>query len=110
MELSKSDKKKVRQLIEIGLQKEYANALRTCGEVIKKWEAGQADNRIAYGSLYETLHKHDKHIAARYDRMTGSQYFFVLFAQLTDGLILESDLTELSPELRHGLILIRKPK
>lgn len=51
----------------------------------------------------------DKHIARRYDRLTGSLYFLTVIAQWKDGLHTEADLAEFSPEVREMIERMRMP-
>ncbi len=85
--LSKKDKRIIRDLIEKGLQKEYRQGLQQFEAILQKWKNEQQDNRDAYHQLYKSVHTFDKHIAHRYDRMSGSQYLMILAAQMADELI-----------------------
>jgi len=42
----------------------------------------------------------DKHISRRYDRISGSNYLFIIAGQLLDGVITENDLSNLSGEVQ----------
>jgi hypothetical protein len=106
MELSKKDKKTARELIEFGLQKEFAKGLFDADTILTEWKNKAIDNREAYHSLYKEITGFDKHIARRYDDMTGSKYLFVIAAQLRDGIISENDLNEFSPEVKQAVIKI----
>ena len=106
MELSKKDKKTAREIIEMGLQKEFAKGLFDADSILTEWKNKAIDNREAYHSLYKQITGFDKHIARRYDNMTGSKYLFVIAAQLVDGIISENDLDEFSPEVKQAVIRI----
>lgn len=106
MELSKKDKKIARQIIEKGLQKEFADGLTAADSVLCDWKNKSTGNRDAYHLLYKTITDFDKHIARRYDRMSGSNYLFIIAAQLHDGVIDEKDLEELSEYARDAVIFI----
>ena len=71
MELSKKDRKVARQIIEDGLQKEFGKGLDKIDKVLKKWKEEKQDNRESYHLLFKTIKDFDKHIAKRYDNMTG---------------------------------------
>lgn len=73
-QLSKPQKKIARQIIDLGLNREYENGISKIDNVISKWKSGQLDNQKAYFEMYSKLKKQDKHIGQRYDRMTGSNY------------------------------------
>lgn len=102
-ELSKKDKRIIRDLIEKGLQKEYRQGLQQFEAILQKWKNEQLDNRDTYHQLYKSVRTFDKHIAHRYDRMTGSLYLMILAAQIADELISEEDLTELSPGTQEAI-------
>ncbi len=106
MELSKKDKKTAREIIEAGLQKEFAKGLFDADTILTEWKNKAIDNREAYYSLYKQIASFDKHIARRYDDMKGSTYLFIIAAQLSEGIISESDLNEFSPEVKQAIIRI----
>lgn len=99
MELSKKDKKVARQIIEDGLQKELGKGLDKIDKLLKKWQEGKQDNRESYHLLFKTISDFDKHIAKRYDNMTGSKYLFIIASQLHDDIVSEGSLSELSEEV-----------
>ena len=99
MELSKKDRKLARQIIEDGLQNEFGKGLDKIDKVLKKWKEEKQDNRESYHLLFETISDFDKHIAKRYDNMTGSKYLFIIASQLHDDIINEGSLSELSEEV-----------
>jgi len=105
-ELTKSEKKIAREIIEIGLQKEYAKGLFQFDSILVKWKDKKLDSREAYQQLYDKLIRCDKHIARRYDRMSGSNYLFIIAAQLIDGVISEKDLEKFSEQTKQAIKLI----
>jgi hypothetical protein len=106
MELSKKDKKTAREIIEAGLQKEFAKGLFDADTILTGWKNKSTNNRESYHSLYKHLTTFDKHIVRRYDGMTGSKYLFIVVAQLRDGVISENDLNEFSPEVKQAITRI----
>jgi hypothetical protein len=113
MDLSKKDKKVARQLIETGLQKEFSTGLNSFYEILHDWKNGKADNRTAYHSIFKAVWDFDKHIARRYDGITGSKYFPRVGELLYDKIISETDLNDFSEETKQKLIswleLMNKP-
>ncbi|HPI30066.1 MAG TPA: hypothetical protein PLB59_10535 [Bacteroidales bacterium] len=101
MELSKKDKKTAREIIEKGLQTEYVKGLKRFDSILQQWKNKTIDNREAYMQLYESVRKHDKHIARRYDGMTGSKYLMIIAAQLADGILTDADLENFSDEVKQ---------
>ncbi len=106
LNFSKSDKKVVREVIEKGLQKEFAIGLIHIGEIVKEWEKSGSDNREAYLKLYQAVMDYDKHIGHRYDDMGGSKYLYVIAAQLADEVISPDDLDLLSEEARTRIVAL----
>jgi hypothetical protein len=106
--LSKKDKKVARQIIELGLQREFESGLKKASVVLDEWKAKARDNRDSYHLLFKTIRDFDKHIAARYDHMTGSRYGLIVVQQLIDGIIDESELSGFSDEVRQTIVQIAK--
>jgi hypothetical protein len=107
VDLSKSDKKAARIIIDRGLEKEFENALAGAEAIVQDWRKGDLANKDAYHKLYKHVDKADGQIARRYDRLTGSHYFFLVAALYQDRLVTDSDLELLSEQVRtaiHGLL------
>jgi hypothetical protein len=100
-ELSKTQKKIARQIIELGLQREYENGITKIEDVIKKWKSGKLDNQKAYLEIYKKLIKHDKHIGRRYNDMTGSKYLLIIVGQLADKVITFDEINEFDDEVKE---------
>ncbi len=96
MELSKKDKKAARKIIEIGLQREFEKGLSSFNTILEDWKEKKQDNQKSYLLLYKTIINFDKHIAQRYNNMTGSKYFSIVASQLYNGIITQEDIKELS--------------
>ncbi len=103
IDLTKPEKKLARELIEKGLQKEFAKGLQAADSVLQKWKNKGLDNREAYHTLYKKITNFDKHIARRYDAMSGSRYLLVILGQLQDGVISEDDLEGFSEQIKGSL-------
>ncbi len=100
-ELPKSQKKIAREIIEKGLQREYQNGIKKVDAVIEKWKSGKLENRDAYISIYKKLTSHDKHLARRYDNMSGSKYLIIISGQVADGVISFEELSELNDQAKQ---------
>jgi hypothetical protein len=100
MELSKKDKKVAREVIETGLQREFENGLRKTEEILLNWRKGVSNNRESYQAVYKHIKSFDKHIAQRYDDITGSWYLLTITGQLLDDIIHEEDLVDFSEEVQ----------
>lgn len=106
--LSKKEKKVAREIIEKGLQIEFEKCLNDAYDVLLNWKNKNNGNREAYHLLYDTIQKNDKHIARRYDGMTGSSYVFIIAAQYRDGIISKDDLKEFSEKTQNSIILLSR--
>ena len=103
MDLQKKDKKIARQIIEIGLQREYEKGLSSFDTIIRDWKEKKMGNTESYLLLYKRLTNFDKHIARSYNNMTGSKYFSIILNQLYNGIITQEDIKELSDEIIQKL-------
>jgi hypothetical protein len=107
MDLSKKDKKIARQIIEKGLQEEFGRGLNSFDSILIDWKEQKRDNRDSYHLLYKTVSDFDKKIARRYDRVTGSNYLLIIAEQLSDSVITEYDIMELSEKAQNFINGIR---
>lgn len=105
MELSKKDKKAAHAVIDKGLDIEFARGLSKFEGILNKWKSGAFENnRAAYHELFKSVTNFDKHIARRYDGLSGSRYWLTVLEQLRDGVIHESDLEGFEAETRQKLM------
>jgi hypothetical protein len=107
-ELTKSEKKNARIIIDKGIQVEYEKSIVQLDEVIERWKSKKIGNTDAYMELYDKMISRDKHIGRRYGQMTGSHYLLIIVGQLRDGVISEDDLDVFPPELKERLISVTK--
>jgi hypothetical protein len=101
IELSKADKRAALEIIEKGLQVEFAQGLNKSFQILEDWKAKKKCNKDAYQELYGHIRDYDKHIARRYDNMTGSKYLFIIAGQIIDEAVDESEIQKLSPDARE---------
>ncbi len=94
--LPKPDKKIIHELMEKGLQKEFEMELIEAEKILKEWRNNNKNNKESYHTLYMHIANFDKHIARRYDGMTGSRYIQLVSTQLEEELISEEDIAGLS--------------
>lgn len=102
--LSKKEKAIMRQLIEKGVQAEFAHALQEAANIISQWKQSEKTNREAYYELYGSIKQNDKFIAMRYDGMTGSRYLSTVIGIYRDKQLNEEDLKELHEDLREYIL------
>lgn len=98
MELSKSDKRIARKIIEKGLMNEFAKGLNKADKILNDWKQGKGDARESYHRLYKHISGFDKGIARRYDNMGNQDLMFVVIQQLYENLIEEQDLLPFSED------------
>ena len=103
-DLTKSQKKIARQVIEKGLQKEYIDGIIKLDNVISKWKVNALTNQDTWFELCKQLTKHDDHIADRYNNMGGSKYLSVIAGQLADGVINRDDLHDFDEEVTNKVL------
>ena len=102
-ELTKPEKKAARAIIEKGLRREMEANLSKLEAILADWRRSHKDVKETYYSIYKTLTGFDKHIARRYDGMTGSKYLLIIIGQLRDGVVTDEDLSELLPATQESV-------
>lgn len=108
IELTKSQKKKVRELIEKGLARDYLAGVKSVKKVCDSFVEGKSNPKEYYHKLYSTITAKDKDIGRRYDYLTGSKYSTRLLMLLREGVLSEEDLQELDDELKEKLLSLMK--
>ncbi|GHU98757.1 hypothetical protein FACS1894159_01730 [Bacteroidia bacterium] len=108
IELSKSQKKIARELIQLGLQHECKSFTDTIAEFVNssEWETG--DPHELYLKLYKKVTSFDKQIARRYDALSGSHYFITIFELFHDGILTTEDITRFDVEVQNELRKIKE--
>ncbi|MBP6979064.1 MAG: hypothetical protein PHD61_12640 [Bacteroidales bacterium] len=104
MDLSKAQKKKVRELIDIALYRDYTDGIIRVKKLVNNFEEGTSDPREFYFKLYENVKTKDKQIALRYNGLTGSRYLSTLISLLQDGVVYTEELEILDVELRSYIL------
>ena len=104
IELSKSQKKIARQLIDVGLQRECKTFTEKIARFIgsPKWETENPHE--LYLQLYKKVVSFDKHIARRYNGLTGSHYFITVLGLFMDGVLTTDDIASFDIEIQERLI------
>ena len=100
MTLSKPDKKLARELIEKGLETEFEEGLTEFAAIIADWESGKKPVNDSYYALFKSVAEFDKHISNRYDRMTGSNYFWIVLQLFMDKKIPLSEMDRFAPDVQ----------
>lgn len=108
MELSKSDKKIARILMDKGILKEIERCNTSVLAILTDWKNDKKETRETYGEVYEIVRKNDKYIASNYDGISGIQYFDTVLNMYGKGLISEEDIIPFSDTVKERLKMIKK--
>lgn len=104
-ELSKSQKKIARIVMDKGLDNHYMRGMAAVKAIIQKWDSGKfTTHKDAYLQLYQTVKKNDINIARIYNDKGGSRWVEVMVDQLIDGVITAEDLNEFDEDVRNTII------
>jgi hypothetical protein len=105
-QLSKTDKKIVRALLDKGKAAEFKWGMQSFDTVLQAWRNEADNHQDNYYKIFNAVRDFDKQIARRYDGMTGSKFLLVLAGQVYDKFIDEAELEPLSPEVRDFILRI----
>jgi hypothetical protein len=108
MELSKSDKKTARILMDKGILKEIEICNTKILDILTDWKNNKKDARETYGQVYGTVKENDKYIASNYDGISGAHYFDTVLNMYLKGLISEEDINPFSETVRERLKSLKK--
>jgi hypothetical protein len=105
-ELTKSQKKIARQIINKGLEKEFQTGLQMIRNTLDEWNDNKIPNGDAWRRIYKELTDYDKQISRRYDNKTGSEYIYIIAAQLGDGVIGMQDIEAFDEEIKGAILFL----
>ncbi len=104
-QLSKSQKKIARVVMDKGIDNHYINALKDVESILLKWHNGVfKDSREAYMNMFNCVQRNDNNIAEIYNDKGGSRWVEVMALQLADGVISTDDLNDFDPEVKDAII------
>jgi hypothetical protein len=121
--LTKADKRKCRELIHVGLEREcekYVKEMQKLANtpipLAELNEPYREENGFSvegpwhkrYIALYKKTASFDKHIAQRYDGMTGGHYLDDVLSLYCEGIISDDEIAPLSDEPRNFLLIYKK--
>jgi hypothetical protein len=121
--LTKADKRCCRELIHIGLERECEKFVKEIQELANRPipeeelnEPYREENGKSvegpwhkrYIALYKKTASFDKHIAQRYDGMTGGHYLDGVLILYCEGIISDDEIAPLSDEPREFLLIYKK--
>ena len=102
IELTKSQKKTARKLINLGLRRRVRQ-VHAIYQRFHEQERSAEDAHDAYLKLYDKVYQFDKHIARRYDGMLGGRYYITVCYLYYDGVLTDEDIREFDDELYNCL-------
>ena len=105
-QLSKTDKKIVRALLDKGKAEEFKWGMQSFDIVLQAWRNEGDNHQDNYYKIFNAVRDFDKQIARRYDGMTGSKFLPVLAGQVLDKFVDEAELEPLSPDARDFILRI----
>ena len=123
IELTKADKRKCRELIHVGLERECEKYVKEMERLASKpiplpelnepyreengWSV-EGPWHKRYIALYKKTASFDKHLAQRYGGMTGGHYLDGVLALYCEGIITDDEIAPLSDEPREFLLMYKK--
>lgn len=123
MELTKSDKKLCRKLMHIGIERECEKSVREMQKLSSRPipldelnEPYREENGFAvegpwhkrYIAIFRKVKNFDKHVARRYDGITGSRYLDCVLDLYYNDVITDEEIASFSDTLRDYLINYKK--
>jgi hypothetical protein len=105
-ELSKSQKKAARILIDRGIDKECGQCLKRASDLLAKEEA--LSNHEKYLKLYKLIEKFDKQLGFRYNNLGGSKYFMTVVALYMNNVLTDEDLSICDEEMLNEIKRVRQ--
>jgi hypothetical protein len=108
--LTKSEKKLARELFDIGLQREFKEAIANVENILKEHKNNLKDNRDTYHGILSYMKNHYRHLQKRYDSLSGSDYIFILAWLLKDNVISKEEIAGFRSEVKEILDKINDRK
>lgn len=104
MELPKSQKKTARLLIDRALQRECRQYLQRIEQLLQHANNENTTPHDIYLKLYKETYYFDKHIAQRYDNMSGSRYFPTIVSLFCSDVLTLEDISLFSEEVQEAIV------
>ena len=106
-DLSKSQKKIARRVMDKGIDEHYRRALADAEKIITRWRKGEySGNKDAYMSLFKKINQNDNNISRTYDGKGGSRWVEIMSMQLAQGVISREDLIDFDEEVRDAIVFM----
>ena len=88
------------------MQHEFKTGIENLEVIIREWRLKNSDPGDTYHLLYKSITDLDKRIGRRNDRMTGSNYLWIIAGQLADDVITKQDLEPFNEEVKNIIALL----
>ena len=106
--LSKSQKKVARTLIDLALERECAKLIRKVSKLTSKpLDDVEKPNHARYIELFNAIDSFDRRLQNRYDGITGGHYFETISYLYAEGSLKEDDLEICDDEMKNEVIRVR---
>jgi len=103
IELTKSQKKIARELIDLGLQRECQSFKNEITQLVNSPEWKTDNPKDSYHKLYKKVDVFDVHIGKRYDYLAGSHYFHTVLSLLYDKILTQEDIERFDVEVQNAI-------
>ena len=104
IELTKSQKKISRELVEVGLQRECQSFKKEIEQFTSSSEWKTGNPQELYYKLYDIVITFDKHIARRYNGLSGSRYFNAVLDLFYNDILIPEDIARFDIEVQNKLV------
>jgi hypothetical protein len=108
IELQKNQKKIAYELIQLGLQRECKSFTDEITKFTNSSEWKTGDSHKLYLELYKKVTSFDKHLAKRYDNVTGSHYFMTAWGLFYDEVLTTEDIARFDSEVQNELLRLKR--
>jgi len=105
--LTKTQKKVARELIDLGLQRECKSFTDKITKFTNSPEWKTGDSHEIYLKLYKEVTSFNKHIAKRYNELTGSHYLVAVFGLFYDEVLKPEDIARFDIEVQNELLRMK---
>ena len=82
--------------------------MKKASGILEDWLKGNLGNRDAYLKLYKQVTGYDRHMAKRYNDLTGSRYLLTVIGLLSDEVVSEDELHDFSDNTRELIVEANK--
>lgn len=106
--LTKSQKKICRQLIDMALQRQCTQFIDELSKELTRINGNGKTSLENYYHLYKQMNSFDRLIAETYDDISGSMYFLTIVSLFMRGILTDDDVSILDDDLLNELKICLK--